>query len=241
MTAPDAAKVQKGAGKPVIEVRGASKTYPGAPDITALHPTWLRIHAGDQLAIVGASGSGKTTLLSILGTLDDPTLGTVLVDGHDFGPLREAERSAIRAARISFVFQQFHLLQAISAIDNVATGLLYTRASVEERRERAAAALEDVGLGHRLRNRPGELSGGEQQRVAIARALVRSPAALFADEPTGALDSATGEEIVALLTQIAHAGTAVVMITHDESLARQFSHRIRLKDGHIIERQAEAL
>src|SRR5699024_3546011 len=117
----------------------------------------------------------------------------------------------------------------------------YTGASVEERRERAAAALEDVGLGHRLRNQPGELSGGEQQRVAIARALVRNPAALFADEPTGALDSATGEEIVALLTQLAHAGTAVVMITHDERLARLFSRRIRLKDGHITDRQAEAL
>src|SRR5699024_8123810 len=141
--------------------------------------------------------------------------------------------------RISFVFQQFHLLQAITAIDNVATGLLYTGASVEERRARAAAALEDVGLGHRLRNRPGELSGVEQCRVASSRALVRYPAALCACEPTGALDSATGEEIVALITRIAHAGTAVVMITHDESLARQFTHRIRLKDGHIIERQAE--
>ncbi|SMX93009.1 putative ABC transport system ATP-binding protein [Brevibacterium sp. Mu109] len=222
---------------PVIEVRGVSKTYPGTPPVTALHPTWLRINAGDQLAIVGASGSGKSTLLSILGTLDDPTGGAVLIDGQDLGGMREAERSAIRAARISFVFQQFHLLPTVSATENVATGLLYTGASPSERQERAVAALEAVGLGHRLRNRPGELSGGEQQRVAIARALVRDPAVLFADEPTGALDSATGEAIIALLTGIADAGTAVVMVTHDAVLAERFTRRIRLRDGRIIDRR----
>ena len=182
---------------PVVEVRGVSKTYPGTPPVTALHRTWLRIDAGDQLAIVGASGSGKSTLLSILGTLDDPTDGAVLVAGRDLAGMRETERSAVRADQISFVFQQFHLLPTVSATENVATGLLYTGASRKARQERAVAALEAVGLGHRLRNRPGELSGGEQQRVAIARALVRSPAVLFADEPTGALDSTTGEAIIA--------------------------------------------
>lgn len=221
---------------PVIEVRGVAKTYPGTPPVTALQSSWLRIDAGDQLAIVGASGSGKSTLLSILGTLDDPSEGSVLVDGRDLARMRERERSAVRAARISFVFQQFHLLPTVSATENVATGLLYTGAPRNERHDRAVAALEAVGLGHRLRNRPGELSGGEQQRVAIARALVRDPAVLFADEPTGALDSATGESIVALLTGIADAGTAVVMVTHDPALAERFTRRIRLKDGRVIDR-----
>ncbi len=218
-----------------IEVRGVSKTYPGTPPVTALHPTWLRIEAGEQLAIVGASGSGKSTLLSLLGTLDEPTVGEVLVEGRELGGLREAERSAVRTARISFVFQQFHLLPTVSATENVATGLLYTGASRKARRDRAVRALEAVGLGHRLRNRPGELSGGEQQRVAIARALVRDPAVLFADEPTGALDSATGEAIVGLLAGIAEAGTAVVMVTHDPGLAARFPRRVRLKDGRIVE------
>ena len=231
-----AAGVDRAIPVPVLDVQGIAKTYPGTPPVTALYPSRLRIDAGDQLAIVGASGSGKSTLLSILGTLDDPSEGTVLVDGKDLGTMREAERSAIRAARISFVFQQFHLLPTVSATENVATGLLYTGAPRRERMERAITALEAVGLGHRLRNRPGELSGGEQQRVAIARALVRDPAVLFADEPTGALDSATGEAVVELLTAIADAGTAVVMVTHDGGLARRFSRRITLKDGRIIDR-----
>lgn len=241
LTMPETTPVSEEQNAPVIEVRGVSKTYPGTPPVTALHPSWLRIEGGDQLAIVGASGSGKSTLLSILGTLDDPTDGTVLVDGQDLGVMRESERSAIRSARISFVFQQFHLLPTVSATENVVTGLLYTRAAPTERRERAVAALEAVGLGHRLRNRPGELSGGEQQRVAIARALVRDPAVLFADEPTGALDSTTGEAIISLLGEIAETGTAVVMVTHDTGVADRFPRRIRLRDGRIIDRQpAEA-
>lgn len=221
---------------PTIEVRGVSKTYPGTSPVTALHSSWLRIDTADQLAIVGASGSGKSTLLAILGTLDDPSDGTVLIDGREIGGMRESERSAIRSSRISFVFQQFHLLPTLSATENVAIGLLYTGVSPKERLTRAVTALEAVGLGHRLHNRPGELSGGEQQRVAIARAIVRDPAVLMADEPTGSLDSTTSEAIIALLTDIADRGTAVVMVTHDATLAHRFTRRIRLKDGHIIDR-----
>ncbi|MFT4220883.1 MAG: ABC transporter ATP-binding protein [Microbacterium sp.] len=225
---------------PVVEVRGASKTYPGPPPTTVLRPTSLRIAPGEQVAVVGPSGSGKSTLLAILGTLDEPSAGAVLVDGRDVAGLRERERCALRAERIGFVFQQFHLMPTLSAVDNVATGLLYSGTRHAERRRRAAEALEAVGLARRLRHRPGELSGGEQQRVAIARALVREPGILFADEPTGALDSATGESVVALLAGIAGRGTAVVVVTHDEQVAARFSRRIRLRDGVATEQRGTA-
>ncbi len=216
---------------PVVELRAASKTYPGPPAVTVLHPTTLTIGAAEQVAVVGPSGSGKSTLLAILGTLDDPTEGTVLIDGRQLEGMRERDRSALRAERIGFVFQQFHLLPSLDAAENVATGLLYSGVRHAERRRRAADALAAVGLGHRLDHRPGELSGGEQQRVAIARALVREPGILFADEPTGALDTATGEAVVALLAGIAERGTAVVVVTHDEQIAARFARRIRLRDG----------
>jgi len=216
---------------PVVEVRNVSKTYPGVVPLTVLQPTSLSIMPGEQIAVVGPSGSGKSTLLAILGTLDDPTTGSVLVDGQEITGMRERARSAVRAQRIGFVFQQFHLLPTQSALDNVGTGLLYSGVRHSERVERAAAALESVGLGERLDHRPGELSGGEQQRVAIARALVREPGILFADEPTGALDSHTGESIVELLADVANRGTAVVVVTHDEGVASKFARRIRLRDG----------
>ncbi|MFT4215185.1 MAG: ABC transporter ATP-binding protein [Microbacterium sp.] len=220
---------------PVVELRGAAKTHPGPPAVTVLQPTTLALGAGEQVAVVGPSGSGKSTLLSILGTLDDPTEGTVLVDGADVTGLHERDRSRLRAERIGFVFQQFHLLPTLDAIENVATGLLYSGIRHAERRRRAEDALDAVGLTRRLDHRPAELSGGEQQRVAIARALVREPGILFADEPTGALDSATGAGVVALLAGIAARGTTVVIVTHDEQIAARFARRIRLRDGHAHE------
>ncbi len=206
--------------------------------MTVLHPTTLALLPGDQVAVVGPSGSGKSTLLAILGTLDDPTEGAVLIDGQGVTGMRERDRSALRAERIGFVFQQFHLLPTLSAVENVATGLLYSGVRHAERRRRAADALDAVGLAHRLRNRPGALSGGEQQRVAIARALVREPGILFADEPTGALDTTTGEGVVGLLAGIAERGTAVVVVTHDEQVAARFARRIRLRDGVATEHES---
>ncbi len=220
---------------PVVELQAVSKSYPGPPVATVLQSTTLAISGGEQVAVVGPSGSGKSTLLAILGTLEDPSEGRVLVDGRPVADMRERDRSALRAERIGFVFQQFHLLPTLSAVENVATGLLYAGVRHAERRRRAVEALGAVGLGHRLRHRPGELSGGEQQRVAIARALVREPGILFADEPTGALDTVTGEGVVGLLTQIAHRGTAVVVVTHDEQIAARFARRIRLRDGRTFE------
>lgn len=221
----------------MVELRGAAKTYPGPPEVTVLHATTLQIGAGEQVAVVGPSGSGKSTLLAILGTLDDPTEGSVLIDGADLAGMRERDRSALRAERIGFVFQQFHLLPTLDARENVATGLLYSGVRHSERRRRAEDALDAVGLAHRLGHRPGELSGGEQQRVAIARALVREPGILFADEPTGALDTATGDGVVELLAGIAGRGTAVVTVTHDEQVAARFARRIRLRDGVATEHE----
>jgi putative ABC transport system ATP-binding protein len=216
---------------PVVEVQDVTKTYPGPPPLTVLQPTNLAIKAGDQLAIVGPSGSGKSTLLSILGTLDNPSSGAVMIDGKDITAMSERQRSALRSERIGFVFQQFHLLPTSTALENVATGLLYSGIRRSERRERAAAALEAVGLGHRLTHRPTQMSGGEQQRVAIARALVREPGVLFADEPTGALDTNTGAAIVQLLAGIASRGTAIVIVTHDHEVAAQFARRLHIRDG----------
>ncbi len=221
---------------PVVELRAATKVYPGPPETTVLRPATLRIAPGEQVAVVGPSGSGKSTLLAILGTLDEPSTGAVLVDGRNVTGMRERERSALRARRIGFVFQQFHLLPVLDAVENVATGLLYSGVRHAERRRRAVEALAAVGLEHRLDHHPGELSGGEQQRVAIARALVREPGILFADEPTGALDSATGDGVVGLLAGIAERGTAVVVVTHDEQIAARFARRIRLRDGVVSER-----
>lgn len=218
----------------VIELRGVIKDYAGSPPLRVLHGVGLTIDAGERVAVVGASGSGKSTMLAIMGTLDDPTNGTVEVEGRDVAQLRESDRAALRARRIGFVFQQFFLLPALSAIDNVALGLLYSGVPSAQRLRRANEALDRVGLADRGRHRPGQLSGGEQQRVAIARALVREPAVLFADEPTGSLDSSTGESIIQLLLDVGGEGTAVVTITHDQHIASRMQRRVEMSDGRIV-------
>ncbi|MDP4509189.1 ABC transporter ATP-binding protein [Nonomuraea turcica] len=218
---------------PVAELAGVTKAYPGG--VEALRGVDLRVDAGEAVAIVGPSGSGKSTLLHLLGTLDRPSSGTVRVAGHDIAHLPDRRLAALRASTIGFVFQHFHLIPGLSALENVADGLLYARIPMSERRGRAAHALERVGLAHRLHHRPHELSGGEQQRVAVARAIIGEPVLLLADEPTGNLDSASGAEVLRVLFAVA---ATLVIITHDADLAAALPRRVRMRDGLIVEETA---
>lgn len=216
---------------PVLELRGVEKSYPTTPPVHALRGVDVSIHAGELVAVVGPSGSGKSTMLNMMGALDRPTTGSVLVEGRDLGRLSDRRVSSLRGRRIGFVFQQFHLISGISCVDNVATGLLYQGVTQRRRRQQATELLERVGLGHRLSNRPNQLSGGERQRVAIARALLGDPAIVLADEPTGNLDSATSEEIVELLHELHRQGSTIVVITHDRELADRLPRTVSLRDG----------
>ena len=228
-----------GSAEAIVTLRGVGREYPGG--VVALRDVDLDIARGSLVAIVGPSGSGKTTMLNLMGTLDRPSAGRVVIDGFDVAELCDRELSALRARRIGFVFQQFHLAPGVSALDNVADGLLYTGTGLRQRRERAEAALGLVGLGHRLAHRPHELSGGEKQRTAIARAVVCAPALLLADEPTGALDSRSGEGVMRLLLDLNDAGTTIVVITHEPRVASHLPRQVSMLDGRVVDDRVAAV
>ena len=219
----------------MVELRGVRRTFGSEPPVEALRGIDLTIYQGDWIAIVGPSGSGKSTLLNILGCLDRPTAGTYLIDGIDAASLSDEQRASLRARRIGFVFQTFHLLGHHTALENVMLADVYSGGERAGRGERAVAALDRVGMGHRQDFLPTKLSGGEQQRVAIARALFGSPSLLLCDEPTGNLDSVNTESVLNLFHELGDDGLTLVVITHEEDVAAHARREVRMTDGHLAE------
>jgi putative ABC transport system ATP-binding protein len=215
-----------------LSLDAVSKEYPG--EVFALRDVCVHVTDGEQVAVLGPSGSGKTTMLTVMGTLERATRGEIRVAGHDLAGASDRDLAGLRAHAIGFVFQEFHLQESITALDNVALGMLYTGRPLSQRREAARAALERVGLGQRLTHRPPMMSGGERQRVAIARAIAKRPMIVLADEPTGNLDSKAGGEVIELLRGLASEGATLVLITHEEAIAAGFPRRIQMRDGEIV-------
>jgi putative ABC transport system ATP-binding protein len=226
--------VVSGLQVPVLEIDNVTKSYPGEPPVEALRGVNLTLGHGELVGIVGPSGSGKTTLLQLMGTLDRPTSGQVRITGLDVATMADDDVAYLRATRIGFIFQQFFLAEHSTVLDNVADGLLYAGIPLEQRRHQAIEALDLVGLGNRPTARPTQLSGGQRQRVAIARALVGQPAIVLADEPTGNLDQATGQSILALIDQLHQAGSTIVVITHDHIIAERMLRKVEILDGTIV-------
>ncbi len=220
---------------PVVEMTGIGRTFPGPPEVHAVRGVDLSVRAGEYVSIVGPSGSGKSTLLHLLGLLDRPTRGSYRLDGVEVGDLPERRRAALRASRIGFVFQAFHLLAHRSVLENVTLSMLYQRVPRRERAARARAALERVRMSHRVEFSPATLSGGERQRVAIARALVTEPSLLLADEPTGNLDSANADGVLEVFDELHAQGVTLVVITHNDEVSQRAQRRVRIVDGHLSE------
>jgi putative ABC transport system ATP-binding protein len=220
---------------PALELRNVTKAYGGTPPVKALDDVSVAIRSGEMVAVVGPSGSGKSTMLHVMGTLDRPTSGQVLIDGVDTGRLDDKKLSALRGRKIGFVFQRFFLLPGVTALDNVANGLLYLGVDQAVRRELAFDALARVGLAQRTTHVPSQLSGGERQRVAIARALIHSPAFILADEPTGNLDSVSSGAVMELLESLHAEGSTIAVITHDTDIAEGLPRQVRLLDGRVTE------
>ena len=225
---------------PLLELRDVTRSFPGPPEVQALKGVNLRVDAGDYVSIVGPSGSGKSTMLNILGLLDRPSVGEYRIDGVLTGTLSEDERAAVRARRIGFVFQSFHLMSRRTVFDNVMMPMLYSGVPRAEREARALQTLERVGLEHRTRFLPGTLSGGERQRVAVARAVVSKPSVLLADEPTGNLDATTSGEVLRLFDDLRADGLTLIVITHDAVVAERADRRVRISDGRLTEVESAA-